>query len=225
MSLTPNKLRFSVDFHRFNQDIKDQEGARLQFWRGSPVRLEIAFTEKGLVSLNTESLVSLTVQIKSRDQRFAQFLWETAPLVSKTILASGSEFDHSLTDDAWEDGSGQHVVIAFTGAEMNVPPRAVESSYLVLVAQVSGIDEPITLASSLIGLYEDGYSNAAGPPPSPVESYLSASQTAALIDSQIAQALAGLGFGEGVVLTAPDGVKWKLEITNDGALTQTVVTE
>jgi len=30
---------------------------------------------------------------------------------------------------------------------------------------------------------------------------------------------------EGIVLKSPNGTKWKLEITNDGALTQTVIPE
>lgn len=139
-------------------------------WNGSPTRFDLGlFFGKDTVIDDLSNLVEITAQIKDGVNGGVP-AENAAVLVSKTI----SSFDSSLTSATWIDKTKQHAVINLSGAEAKL---GVGDKWLILLATLTGVADPVTIAAGKITVKGDGYDSGAGDPPDPAASYLNTEQS------------------------------------------------
>lgn len=168
-NLSSRRIRAIADTAKFDGPTATATNAQLRMWNGSPTRFEWRFDYSGNLVTDLSNVTEMTMQIKSSADNRAP-ADDAAVLVSKTI----SSFDSTLDSGSWADGSKQHAAFTLTGAEANV---GVGKCWIVLVASLSGIADPVTLCAGPLDVVGDGYDSGAGAPPSPAASYLNSSQS------------------------------------------------
>lgn len=168
-SLSSRRIRAIADTAKFDGPTATATNAQLRMWNGSPTRFEWRFDYAGNLVTDLSNVTEMTMQIKSSADGRAP-ADNATPLVSKTI----SSFDSTLDSGSWADGSKQHAAFTLTGAEANV---GVGKCWIVLVASLSGVADPVTLCAGPLDVVGDGYDSGAGAPPSPAASYLNSSQS------------------------------------------------
>jgi hypothetical protein len=173
------RLRFTVDPQTFSAPVNAIDNQPPQLWRGSPARLEIAFASGGAILADISNILALTVQIKSAGPAGAAPPGDRAPQASATV----DSFDAALTSSTWTAGSAQHAIVTFEGSELNLPDPG--PKWLVIVAQLANVTDPVTLGAFSFDLAEDGYDSGAGAPPTPAATYLNAEQTLALLAGKL----------------------------------------
>jgi hypothetical protein len=135
----------------------------------------------GAVVTDLSNLTSLTMQIKASVGGAAP-AEDATVLVSKTITV----FDATLNAATWDDLSKQHATFSLTGAEANV---GIGKNWIILVAVLSGIADPVTIAAGPLQVDSDGYDSGVGAPPDPAASYLNSEQSNALYARAVTQAI------------------------------------
>lgn len=164
------RIRQAIDTSKFDapQDLLTSTTSKL--WNGSPSQFEIGlFYGKTSLITDLSNLTELTHQIKASVNGGVP-AEDAAVLATKTV----SSFDATLAADTWTDGSKQHALFQYTGAELKL---GTGDFWQILVATIAGESEPITLAAGPIKIIGDGYENGAGSAPDPVESYLNTAQS------------------------------------------------
>lgn len=181
IQLTSRRIRAVAETAKFDSPVGQNTNTGLRMWNGSPTRFDWRLDYAGAVITDLSNLVSLTMQIKASTDGAAPSEGAEA-LVSKTV----TEFDDSLDAATWADASKQHAVFELTGAEANV---GTGYKWLVLVASLTGIADPVTVAAGQLVSVSDGYDSGAGARPDPAASYLNTEQSNALYARAITQAI------------------------------------
>lgn len=120
-----------------------------ELWVGNDVQFEIGFFFAAAIIDDITNITSLTLNVRKDNA-------SGALLMTKTI--TGAELT-SCISEAWENGSGQHALVTFAGAEANVA----EGSHWLAVAIVT-TDDPgrsVTIGTTNIKLVQDGIGSEA----------------------------------------------------------------
>lgn len=213
MQLTRRRVRAELDTSKFTTLQQQGANSSPEMWNGSPTRFDFLVRDAGVLVDDWSNVEAVTLQIKATTGTNPP--GETdEPLVSKTTTS----FDASVTSETWADRTKQHLTFALSGAEANV---GVGKRWLVLVAQLTGLADPVTIGCGILSVTGDGYDSGAGPRPTPAASYLNAEQS----DARYLQR--GSEFGAARISAA--GLEIKDSVTNvwrrlsfvDGELTFT----
>lgn len=115
-----------------------------ELWRGNDVQFELGIFHNDVLK-DVSNIATLSVVIR-KDSVSGELL------ASKTI--SAGELDNSLNDTTWADGSKQHVLVAFTGEELNIAA----GNHWLAIGFVTN-DSPgraLTIAVTTLKIAEDG---------------------------------------------------------------------
>lgn len=160
--ITAKHLRLSVNIASMEdiQDVKTGDVPRI--WRGNNIRFELGFFYGDTLS-SISDIASITLQVKA-DRG-------DAALMEATIAAV--DMDNTLTQGTWDDGTKQHAVVEFTGAETNLDLSGDDEKifWLVIAAVTTAAPgKDITLGAGKFTIEEDGYLTP-GTPPTPAEDF------------------------------------------------------
>jgi hypothetical protein len=144
-------------------------GATPEVWHGNDVALQIAVMKAGVVdNISCLTTITLTIMASTRTGD---------ALVQKTVAAA--EFDNSLTDATWADGTKQHLIIALTAAETSLTIESGNSAEYWLVITAITNDAPakeLTIGATVLTVAKDG-TGGNYTPPTPAEEYYTREQS------------------------------------------------
>jgi hypothetical protein len=165
----PIRLRYDSDRKTATDSVTGNDQPAI--WRGNDVTFAVAAFFADAV-LDLSNFVSLKLQIKDKQNPTSTALAEVE--ITSTI-------DPIITNEAWEAGTEQHGLFAFTAEQTNqdLSSAAARSFWLVL----SGLTEAgkvITLGAANLRILEDNAGDV-GSPPTPTPSYYTAAEVDALL--------------------------------------------
>ncbi|MEI7730185.1 MAG: hypothetical protein WCO56_11475 [Verrucomicrobiota bacterium] len=128
-------------------------GQQPGFWRGNDVRFEVALLEADgeTVITNISALASLTVEILSGQA--------AAPTILATGTVAAADMNQALSQAAWDDGSSQHAVVAFSNLEsaLDLGGAASRTFWLAISYLTNGSPaRRITIYGGPLTVFEDG---------------------------------------------------------------------
>lgn len=170
------QIRLACDSASFAPPQDILTNAVPQFWRAAALQLQLGLFVRAVLA-DVSALTSLTLEIKALTEANAAPAPDAPLLLTKTINA----FSTSLTLAQWTAGEAQHAVIDLAAEETNLPAGQL---WLLLYGWNSS-GSRIIFAAGKITCVETGGPSVGDPPPStPV--YLTAAETVAAINAQLA---------------------------------------
>lgn len=153
MSLTypANRLRIRLDVKREAGSAVDafSSASPSSYW-GAALQVELALDENGEL-LDTTTAGTVYVEMKPFDDR-----GQGALIPAKAATA----YDATLTEETWAEGSSQHVLINFTGAEIKTIDMngATELKIWCVVWGNTQADVPVVWGVFILTLVDSGAS-------------------------------------------------------------------
>ena len=139
MNVSVDRIRLALDTSLFTSPTDVVTSAPPQFWNGTNVRFELGLVYNGLIIPDVSNVDSITVLVKDSNSRSGR------AMMSKTI--SSADIDRTVTDATWQDGSKQHVVVAFDHTETVMAVQGIQSNFWMVISAVinSGTGSPQTI--------------------------------------------------------------------------------
>ena len=120
--------------------------------RGNATRMEFGLFDQAGAVLDLADVQSLNLKIQpGRDI--------AGPLADQTI----TEFDLTLDEATWNDGSKQHAVFEFSNSQMNLQTGGESRGFWLVITAILTGGEEVTIYGGAFVIHEDN--NAAGDPP------------------------------------------------------------
>lgn len=152
------RIRVNTDAKAGTSGIVDDiTGSNPDCWKGTNVQFEIGlFFSEQLIDIS--NIQTLTFTAKDITNKTGPKLFE------KSI--SQADMDLTLTEDAWTAGTGQHAILEFTPAEMNIDLNGQDSKTLwLMIHGISTEGDRLALGAAKLTVNETGIDSGL---PSPV---------------------------------------------------------
>ncbi|MDR2664060.1 MAG: hypothetical protein LBB14_00820 [Puniceicoccales bacterium] len=158
-------VRIACDGDHFAGTVRGTDGKKVNFWRGSALRLELALFRRGIWQ-DLANVMELVVEIKEMGPHDRPPAADVPPLLQRRIPAA--QLDLTATAADWETGSGQQAVAEFSGEETAIPAG---DGWLTVWVRTNGSPpQTVAFAAGRIAVRE---SSAGDPlqPPEPLDRF------------------------------------------------------
>lgn len=154
--LTRRRVRLLCTADSFDGPIDTATNKSPKVWLSNAVQFEIVARFGGQI-VDPSNWAALTVEIKPQGSGPGSVApaASVAPLATKTV----EDFDGTVDDATWADGTKQHALVSFSATEWNFALSGTEKKWLI-VSVLTEDGDTITLSAGEIFVVEDGYNNA-----------------------------------------------------------------